>query len=158
MYYSRHYIDHNFSARYLNGNIPKGIKICHWNKGGGFLCNKIEEIESLIEKERPHILGISEATLKSTDNEAEIQIQNYNVFHASTLINPKLNTSRLSVYVHKDLNVKVRMDLMNNTFSSIWLEVGQARQKKIDEAKKMKPVSNLDLEKMTKEEQLRQNQ
>ena len=124
-------VNHNFEARYLYGNRNKGICLCHWNKGTGFLMNKMEEIEHLVETERPHILGISEATFKSTQNEEAIKIINYNVFHSSTIDNPLLKTSRISVYVHKDINVKLRKDLMNDTFSSIWLEVGHPKQKKI---------------------------
>ena len=35
------------------------------------------------------------------------------------------------MYVHQDVLVKVRHDLMNDCFSSIWLELGLPRQKKI---------------------------
>ena len=52
----------NFHARYKFGNIRKqGINICHWNKGSGYMFNKIEEIEYLVSSFKPHILGISEA-------------------------------------------------------------------------------------------------
>ena len=41
--------DNNFFARYINGNIRRnGIKLCHWNKGPGFLSSKLNEIENLI--------------------------------------------------------------------------------------------------------------
>ena len=35
-----------------------------------------------------------------------------------TLQNPQPKSSRLAVYVHKDLMVKVRTDLMNDNFNS----------------------------------------
>ena len=50
---------------------------------------------------------------------------------SKTLQNPILKTSRCAVYVHKDLVVKERYDLMNETFSSIWLELGLTKKKKI---------------------------
>ena len=50
---------------------------------------------------------------------------------ANTLANPLLKISRIAVYVQKDVAVKVRHDLMNDSFSSIWLEIGLPRQKKI---------------------------
>ena len=38
-------IDHNFLAKYRNGNRVKGgLKIMHWNAGGGFLKHKLTEI------------------------------------------------------------------------------------------------------------------
>ena len=39
--------------------------------------------------------------------------------------------SRVVVYTHNSLIVKRRSDLENNTISSIWLECGLPRQKKI---------------------------
>ena len=47
-----------------------------------------------------------------------------------TLNNPALNTSRVVVYTHRSLVVKVRSDLMCDSYSSIWLEVGLPRHKK----------------------------
>ena len=48
-----------------------------------------------------------------------VQIENYDVYFPETLQNPQLKSSRLAVYVHKDLMVKVRTDLMNDTFNSV---------------------------------------
>ena len=42
-----------------------------------------------------------------------------------------LKTSRCAVSVHKDVVVKERRDLMNDTFTSVWLELGLPNQKKI---------------------------
>ena len=39
----------NFQSRYLHGNRKnQGIKICHWNKGGSFLKNKMPEINNIV--------------------------------------------------------------------------------------------------------------
>ena len=38
---------------------------------------------------------------------------------------------RVAEFTHKDLVVKQRLDLTNDSFSSIWLEVGLPRQRKI---------------------------
>ena len=35
------------------------------------------------------------------------------------------------MYVDKEISKKVRLDLMSDTFSSVWLELGHPRQKKI---------------------------
>ena len=122
--------NNNFWARYTNGNRNKGIKLCHWNIGGGYLCNKIDTIETLIADYSPHILGISEASFWSDHNLDDVQIPKYKLYLANTLLNPQLNVSRVAVYVHEDVSVKVRNDLMNDEFSSVWLEVGLPRQKK----------------------------
>ena len=41
--------DHNFIARMTYGNRRKnGIKICHWNAGGGYLSSKQPELQIII--------------------------------------------------------------------------------------------------------------
>jgi hypothetical protein len=55
----------------------------------------------------------------------------YSAFFAKTLENENLNVSRVTVFIHKDLVVKERLNLMSDTFSSVWLEVGLPRKKKI---------------------------
>ena len=120
----------NFWARYVNGNRNKGIKICHWNIGGGYLCNKMDTIEAILLDHSPHIIGLSEASFWGEHNLDDVRIPNYKVFFANTLNNPSLNISRVAVYVHQDVTVRLREDLMSQDFSSIWLEVGLPRQKK----------------------------
>ena len=123
--------DYNFLARYRHGNRKvSGLKICHWNKGGAFLINSMNEIEQTIAQHKPHVLGISESNFHSHHNLEDVQVNDYNLFLADTLKNKNLNISRIAVYVHKDVVVKARNDLMTDNFSSIWLEVGLKRQKK----------------------------
>ena len=92
--------------------------------------NKTDTIETLVSDYSPHILGISEASFWTDHNLEDVQIPNYKLFLANTLKNPQLNVSRVAVYVHEDINVKIREDLMTEDFSSVWLEVGLPRQKK----------------------------
>ena len=76
-------------------------------------------------------MGISETIFEHNHCIEDVKIENYELYFCKTLQNPMLKTSRCSVYVHKDVVVKRRQDLMNDTFSSIWLEVGLPKQKKI---------------------------
>ena len=87
----------------------------HWNHGPGFLSTKRNEFENIINGYTPHIFGISEGIFFIQN----VQIENYDVYFPETLQNPQLKSSRLAVYVHKDLMVKVRTDLMNDTFNSV---------------------------------------
>ena len=82
----------------------------------------------MIDTFRPHLLGMSEANFWKNRDIEDIQIENYNV---KSIENPNYQVSRVFVYTHKDLSVKICHDLMNDTFSSIWLEVGLKHQKKI---------------------------
>ena len=100
-------IDHNFLAKYKYGNKNKGgMKIIHWNAGGGFLKNKLAEIEVVISKFKPHIFGISEAWFKMNQCMDDIEIKDYKVYLAKTLENTDLNVSRVAVYVHKNVYKK----------------------------------------------------
>ena len=124
-------IDNNFQSRYKFGNRQNnGLKIMHWNAGGKHLINKIDNIESVINGYRPHFLGISEANLLKKHDLNDVQIENYKLYVSNTLNNPSIEASRVVVYVHNDVICKVRHDLMNDKFSSIWLEVHLPRQKK----------------------------
>ena len=124
-------INSNFQARYKFGNIQKnGIKIMHWNGGGKHLKNKKDSIETVIAGYKPEILGISEANFLKQHDLNDVQIENYNLFMSDTIHNNEIQASRVVVYVRNDIACKIRNDLMNDTFSSIWLEVNLPRRKK----------------------------
>ena len=121
----------NYHSKYKNGNRKsQGIKISAWNKGGGFLQNKMPEIKNIINGLHPHILGISESNLHHHHDKQLVQIDNYVLHTCPTITNPSLHTSRVVVYTHKSLVVKLRPDLMCDTYSSVWMEVGLPRCKK----------------------------
>ena len=121
----------NFNARYVNGNRRKdGMKIAHQNLGSGFLINRMNEVETVVAAYRPHVFRISETRVKDIHDMEDIQLDGYNVFLSQTLKNPQLRTSRVAVYVNKDIKVKEHKDLMSDKFSSVWLEVGLPRKRK----------------------------
>ena len=92
--------------------------------------NKINNIESVINGYRPEILGISEANFLKNHDIQDVQIENYQLYFSDTLNNDDIAASRIVVYVHNDIVCKPRKDLMNDKFSSIWLEISLPRQKK----------------------------
>ena len=124
-------LENNFYARCTYGNRNnRGIKLSHWNAGSAHLPNKLDEIESVISRHHPLIFGISESNLHKKHQLQDVQIQDYELITAETLDNPKLQYSRVVVYKHSSIVGKVRSDLMNNEFSSIWLECGLPNKKK----------------------------
>jgi hypothetical protein len=126
--------ERNFLARILHGNRGqrgRGIKLLHWNKGSSYLTNKHHEIENIIEGHKPHVLGLSEANLKTNHDLNTVQHQDYNLHTCPTLGNPALDISRVVVYTHQSLVVKRRHDLEDDTISAIWLELGLPHKKKI---------------------------
>jgi hypothetical protein len=125
-------LDRNFLARYTYGNKRQhGIKILHCNKGSSHLENKRNEIETLIDKYHPHILGLSEANLHSHHDENNVQFPDYTLHTCPTINKPLLEVSRVVVYTHNSLVVKLRPDLMNDSISSIWVEICLPRKRKI---------------------------
>ena len=122
----------NFSARYTYGNrSTRGMKVAHFNKGCGYLATKMQDIESLIADLRPHVIGISEANLFKSHELNSVQIDDYVLHKCPTYENPNLLYSRIVVYCHKSLVCKPRPDLMDESCSSIWIQVGLPRQKQI---------------------------
>ena len=139
--------DYNFLARYQHGNRRStGHKLCHWNKGGPFLHNRVNEIEQTIEEYKPHILGVSEANFHRHHNLDDVQIENYTLYLAKTLENPDLNISRVAVYVHKDVTVKVRTDLINDSFSYL----ARSGSKKTEEISCIQCIQRLEVYESTK--------
>ena len=122
----------NKYSKYTYGNRKQaGIRIFHFNKGNAHLCNRMHEIENIIDKHKPHILGISEANFFQHHDFESAQIENYKFITSRTLQNPDLKVSRVCVYLHNSMVGKIREDLMSDKFSSIWLEVGLPRKRKI---------------------------
>ena len=88
------------------------------------------EIKNIINGLHPHLLGISEANLKTEHDRNLVHLDDYTLHTCPTINNPNLLTSRVVVYTHKSLVVKPRPDLMCDSFSSVWMEVGLPRHKK----------------------------
>ena len=121
----------NQLARATTGNRSnRGIKLAHWNAGSAHLHNKMDEIEQVVADLHPHVLGISEANFKSEHSIDEVQIQDYDLILSKTVENDQLRVSRVVCYKHQSIVGKVRDDLMDDCFSSIWLELGLPRKKK----------------------------
>ena len=125
---------HNKLIKSINGNRGHkghGIKLAHWNKGPGYLTNSHTEVETIISKHQPHLLGLSEANLKVSHDLSLVQHSDYHLHTCATITNPGLAISRVVAYTHKSLIVKRREDLDDDSISAIWLEVGLPRHKKI---------------------------
>ena len=122
----------NKKIRAINGNREsRGIRLAHWNAGSAHLPNKMTQLELAVADHHPHILGISEANFKQGHDLDDVQLADYDLFLSKTLDNQDLAVSRIVVYKHQSLVGGLREDLMSDTFSSIWMEIGLPRKKKI---------------------------
>ena len=85
---------------------------------------------SVIDKHKPHILGLGEANFRQDHNVADVHVQGYHLHLHSALGSNNLgNTSRIAVYTHELLRVKRRSDLESEQVAAIWLECGLPNQR-----------------------------
>ena len=70
------------------GQRGRGIKCLYWNKGPSFLTNKQQDIESIKAANKPHILGLGEATFLHGHNVEDVQLQDYKLHMDSCVDNP----------------------------------------------------------------------
>ena len=107
------------------------MTLVYWNKGPSFLCNKQLDIESIVERHKPHVLGLGEANIREDHNLQDLQLQDYTLHIDSSITNPSLGLARVAVYTHKTIRVKRRHDLEDDTIAAIWLECGLPHQRGI---------------------------
>ena len=94
-----------------------GIKIGCWNKGGALqpLKEKVNEIENLLKSNNFGVLGIIEANFFQEDNVKDVEVDGYTFFWDEGRRNTVRKNARCGLYVHSDLNCKLRKDLMKET-------------------------------------------
>ena len=118
-------------AHTTNGNRGqrgKGINCVYWNKGPSFLCNKQLDIETIVERHKPHVLGLGEANFRHDHDLEDVQLPGYTLHLDSSVNNPNLGMARVAVYTHNALRVKRRPDLEDDSIAAIWLECGLPNQ------------------------------
>ena len=118
----------NFKARYLNGNIKRGLINIHVNVRS--LYRKMSEIKRLIQQEKPHILGISECELKKNHHQLDkLKIPGFD------LLLPKSwqvhGNARVVVFIKKTLHYTHIEDIENEDVQTIWLRAGFKNSKKV---------------------------
>ena len=117
----------NYLARYLYGNIRRGIINIHVNIRN--LYNKLGEIKRLVHQEKCHILGISETELRKSHHDiAKLKVPGYE------LLLPKSwhvhGKARVVVYTKKTLYFEHLQDLENEETQTIWFRAGFKNTKK----------------------------
>ena len=118
----------NFTSRMVNGNIKRGIVNMHLNIRS--LYNKLSEIKKLVKKEKPHILGVSEAELwKKWHDIKSLAVPGYDL-----LLPLSWNShgrARIVVYVKKTMQYEQIRDLEDHDLQTIWLRAGFKNMKQI---------------------------
>ena len=111
----------NFKAKYTHGNIERGLKNIHLNVRS--LYNKMSELKSFTKKEKPHIMGVSEAEIFLDWHERNsLEIPGYNILFPKSWNDS--GKARVLVYVKKCLQFKQIFELESEEVQSIWLKAG----------------------------------
>ena len=120
----------NFLAKYVNGNISKGILNAHLNIRS--LNNKVREVKTIIKEHKPNILGLSESELKKVNgvfNEEKLKIPGYKLLFPKSW--DTKGYARVVVYVKNSLEFEQIHDLENEEVQSIWIRGGYKNGRKI---------------------------
>ena len=92
----------------------------------------MSELEIAVKRVKPAVFGVSEANLHYTTDLSLVQLPGYTLITSNTLKNPKIQMSRVVVYLSEGMSGTVREDLMSDDFSSIWVELSvPGRAKKL---------------------------
>ena len=106
-----------------NGNGKNTISVCHWNLGSKKWQNKRNQIQALVDHNKADLIFISEANLDESIEVYDSLIIGYSITLPKTVaIN---GTARLVLLTKNGLNFTVRSDLMEDSFSSIWVKISR---------------------------------
>ena len=102
--------------------------IAHWNLGSKLWTNKINQIQLLVDTNKPDLLYISEANLDELIPDYENKIHGYIIYKPKTVsVNEVV---RLIFLVRENLDVKIEA-LMDNVVTSIWVKVSEPGVRKV---------------------------
>ena len=116
----------------VNGNRKEGrksLKIVHWNGGAKFWTNKTEHIECMINELRPDLMFVSEANIFSHNNDYQIDIEGYKIYHPKQ--HYSLGYSRIILLAREELKIEIQSNLMDDDIASIWLKVVRKGARKL---------------------------
>ena len=123
-------INHNFQARYLNGNIQKKKGILNMHLNIRSLRHKVYEVKQIIKENNPTLLGLSECEIyKDRVDEKLLKIPGYNILFPKSW--DKHGFARVVVYVKKTFKYEQILDLEDDRVQSIWMKGCQRNSKEL---------------------------
>ena len=112
-----------------NGNRVEQLKIIHWNLGSKLWCNKLEDIELLLNEFKPDLCYISEANLWNGLDHHEREILGHEIIYPNTM--ERLGHARIILLVREGISVVKLNQYMESDTATIWVRVGSSKKKNI---------------------------
>ena len=123
-------IDHNFLARYVNGNIQKKKGILNMHLNIRSLRYKVYEVKQVIKEHNPTLIGISECELyKDRVDEKCLKIPGYDILFPKSW--DSHGTACVVVYVKKTFKYQHLPELEDDCVQSVWIKGSQRNSKEI---------------------------
>ena len=106
--------------RYVKSNVKSHLKIAQINKGNSNFRTKLNNILSLIEKEKPDILVVSEANMEENDPCIRNHLKGYNI---EMKLLGELKEARMIVLIKSDITYEQIKNHENDKNAMITLKV-----------------------------------
>ena len=106
----------------------KGLHIANLNVR--HIVPKIDEIRILMSnKQSPHILGLCETFLRTTDPDSQVSIDGYNFYRKDRSETQEKDGGGLLFYYKQSLNVRRRSDIEVSNIETLWAEISLPNSK-----------------------------
>ena len=106
-----------------NGNGKNSLLISHWNLGAKKWINKRNQIQALVDHDKPDLIFISEANLDELTPPHESLISGYVITLPKTVT--RNGTARIVLLTKENLDFELKDNLMDDIFSSIWVKISR---------------------------------
>ena len=123
-------VNHNFEARYINGNIQKMKGILNMHINIRSLKNKVYEVKQIVKENNPTLLGLSECELfKDRIDEKSLKVPGYSIVFPKSW--EKYGYARVVVYIKNTFKHNQILDLEDEEVQSVWIRGSQRNSKEI---------------------------
>ena len=103
----------------------KSLKILHWNLGARKWCNKLIEIENLLNEHKPDLCYISEANLWEGLEPHDRELPGHHLVYSNTM--DTLKHARLMLIVKDGVDTLKLNQFMDEDTAVIWVKIGSGR-------------------------------
>ena len=101
--------------------MNKSFRFLQLNKGDADISSRVDQINDILAKYKPHLLVVNELNMKSTDKVTRQLFENYSMETDNLDVVDKM--ARTGILIHRDMHYKRRRDLESTGTSTVWLQL-----------------------------------